>query len=152
MGKASERWTSFQDLDRESEHAQEIDKILNTGDFVCLRSVALQARYDEDSKSNIAVTPQTQVSRLTCAIDISKFAVGYNNVVTEVEFSDSSQRIARVRLPYDKSNEKDSVEAETSMISELLQLKRSPQGPVSPSPKSTASTSTLKIRSSSAMS
>ena len=118
MEKASGHWTSIKDLDRESEHAQQIDKVLNTANFVYLRSVALQAR-SEALKPNISITPESQ--RLTCAIDQSQFAVGHNNVVFKIAFSDASQWIARVRLSDDESNEKDSVE--TSIISEIATVK-----------------------------
>ncbi len=118
MEKTSDHWTSFKDLDRESEHARKIDKVLNTANFVYLRSVALQARYDEDLKSNVIITSQSE--RLTCAIDESQFTVGHNNIVFEIAFSDASQWIARVRLPDDKSNERDLVE--TSIMSEIATI------------------------------
>jgi len=118
MEKTSDHWTSFKDLNRESEHAQKIIKVLNIANFVYLRSVALQARYDEDLKSNIISTSQSQ--RLTCTIDESQFAVGHNNIVFEIAFSDASQWIARVRLPDDKSNERDLVE--TSIMSEIATI------------------------------
>jgi len=118
MEKTSDHWTSFKDLDRESEHARKIDKVLNTANFVYLRSVALQARYDEDLKSNVIITSQSQ--RLTCTIDESQFTVGHNNIVFEIAFSDASQWIARVRLPDDKSNERDLVE--TSIMSEIATI------------------------------
>lgn len=117
--KASDRWTSFKDLDRESEHAQKIDKVLKTANFVYLCSVAVQARYDEDLKSNGIINSQSQ--RLTCAIDESYFAVGHNNLVFEIVFSDASQWIARVRLPNDQLNERDLVE--TSILSEIATIK-----------------------------
>lgn len=70
MGKASDHWTSFQELDRKSEHAQKIDQVLNAADFTDLRLVASRARY-EDLKSNI-VPPQSQTSPLTWSIDLSR--------------------------------------------------------------------------------
>ena len=120
MGKVSDDWTSLQELDRESEHAQKIDQVLNTADFTYLRLVASRARYDQDLRSNV-VTPQSQTSPLTCSIDLSKFAAGNYNVVVELEFPDSSRWIARIRLPDDKSNENDQIE--TSMLSEIATVR-----------------------------
>ena len=118
--KTSDHWKSFKDLDRKSEHARRIYKVLKTANFGYLRTVALQTRHDENLKSNITIASQSQ--RLTCAIDKSRFAVGYNNVVFRVEFSDASQWIARVRLPDDEStNERDLVE--TSIMSEIATIK-----------------------------
>ena len=117
--KTSDHWTSFKDLDRKSEHARKIDKVLDTANFGYLRTVALQTRHEEDLKSNITIASQSQ--RLTCAIDKSRFAVGYNNVVFEIAFSDASQWIARVRLPDDEPNETDLVE--TSIMSEIATIK-----------------------------
>ena len=121
MWRVSDHWTSLQDLDCDSEHAQKVNKVLTSADFVHLRSVALQTRYDEDFRSNTAVVPQSPQSPLTCTIDTSRFAVGYNNIVIEVTFSDSLQWIARIRLPDDdEPEEKESLKI--SIMSEIATI------------------------------
>lgn len=117
MGKPSDHWTSFQDLDRQDSHCERIDQVLKTANFVHVCSLASQARLSNDKGHN----DKGSVQSLPCSIDPSKFAAGYNNVVFEIAFSDSSQWIARVRLPENDAGEKDHIE--TSMLSEIATLK-----------------------------
>ncbi|CAF9924363.1 hypothetical protein IMSHALPRED_006163 [Imshaugia aleurites] len=117
MGKPSDHWTSFQELDRQSLHSQKIDLVLKNANFVHLCSIASQARLSNDNLHNDGGSSQC----LQCSIDPSEFSAGYNNVVFEVAFSDSSQWVARVRLPENGASKRDHIE--TAMLSEIATLR-----------------------------
>lgn len=121
MKKANDHWISFRDLDRDGEHTQKIDHMLNIAKFDYLCSVASQARYDKDLELNTTATSQSQ--RLTCTIDESCFALGRNSIVFEIIFSDQSQWIVRIRLPDDDGLNEEEDSVETSMVSEIATMK-----------------------------
>lgn len=117
MGKPSDHWTSFQGLDRQDLHCQTIDRVLTTANFVHICALASQARLSNDKVHN----DKGSVLSFPCSIDPSKFAAGRHNVVFEIAFSDSSQWIARVRLPENDAGENGHIE--TSMLSEIATLR-----------------------------
>ncbi|KAI9740843.1 MAG: hypothetical protein M1818_004448 [Claussenomyces sp. TS43310] len=117
MVTASDYWTSFQNLDRESEHAQKIEGVLNTANFSLLCSSALQIRRTINANLNAG---QVQVEPLTCSIDSTKFASGQYNVVVELRFSDSKNWVARIRLPVEADS---SDEIESSILSEIATMR-----------------------------
>ena len=117
MGKPSDHWTSFQGLDRQDLHCQTIDRVLTTVDFVHICALASQARLSNDKVHN----DKGSVQSFPCSIDPSKFAAGRHDVVFEIAFSDSSQWIARVRLPENDAGENGHIE--TSMLSEIATLR-----------------------------
>lgn len=117
MGKPSDHWTSFQGFDRQDLHCKTIDQVLKTANFDHICALASQARISDDKLYN----NKGSVQSFPCSIDPSKFAVGRNNVVFEIAFSDSSQWIARVRLPENDDGDKNQIE--TSMLSEIATLR-----------------------------
>ena len=117
MGKPSDHWKSFQGLDRQDLHWEKIDQVLKTANFVHLCALASRARLSNDKGNN----DKRSVQYLPCSIDPSKIAAGRHNVVFEIAFSDSSQWIARVRLPENDTGDKDRIE--TSMLSEIATLR-----------------------------
>ena len=117
MGKPSDHWTSFQGLDRQDLHCQTIGRVLTTANFVHICALASQARLSNDKVHN----DKGSVRSFPCSIDPSKFAAGHHNVVFEIAFSDSSQWIARVRLPENDAGENDHIE--TCMLSEIATLR-----------------------------
>ncbi len=117
MGKASDHWTSFQDLDRQDLHCQKIDQVLDNANFAHICSIASQTRLSNNKVHNDRRSAQS----FQCSIDPSKFSAGHHNVVFEIAFSDSSQWVARVRLPENDASERDHIE--TAMLSEVATLR-----------------------------
>ena len=117
MGRPSDHWASFQGLDRQDLHCETIDQVLKTAKFFHVCAIASQVRLSNDKVHN----DKGFVQSFPCSIDPSKFAAGRHNVVFEIAFSDSSQCIARVRLPENEACEKDHIE--TSMLSEIATLR-----------------------------
>jgi hypothetical protein len=56
---------------------------------------------------------------LTWSIDASKFASGWYNVVVELEFSDLTNWIARIRLPNEDAAD---AEVESTILSEITMM------------------------------
>ena len=117
MGKPSDHWTSFQDLDRQDLQCQRIDQVLKNANFAHICFIASQTRLANNEVHNDRGSAQC----FQCSIDPSKFSAGHHNVIFEIAFSDSSQWVARVRLPENDSNERDHIE--TAMLSEIATLR-----------------------------
>jgi isoamyl acetate esterase len=118
MGDTSDHWTSFPHLDRDSVHGQKIEHVLQKADFPFLCSTAVQIRQALDAgRSGMSLTP---AKSLRCSVDCGRFASGHDNIVLELQFSDSERWVARIRLP-DESSEPDGIE--TSMLSEIATVR-----------------------------
>lgn len=117
MGKPSDHWTSFQDLDRQTLHCRKIDQVLKNANFAHICSIASQARLSNDKIHD----DRSPAQCFQCSIDPSKFSAGHHNVIFEIAFSDSSQWIVRVRLPEKDASERDHVE--TDMLSEIATMR-----------------------------
>lgn len=116
MVKPSDHWTSFQNLDRESKHAKQIEELLFNADFGYLCSRALAIRL----KGHSSGAKESQHGEYTCSVDPTKFAYGTYNVALEIAFSDSVCWIARVRLPYEGEEE---AQVERDMLSEIATIR-----------------------------
>ncbi|KAL2151731.1 hypothetical protein VTH82DRAFT_6829 [Thermothelomyces myriococcoides] len=84
--RPSAGWADFNAL--EPGLRDRIQTILSTTNFRQLEKVALDARLQRDETANPGVI---------CTIDPYKFTHGHNNVIFEVEFSDSVYWIARIQ-------------------------------------------------------
>ena len=92
VGCLGDIWGGLADLS--DDLREQIQTMLSTADFQKLQSVALLARLDRDKT---AATPG-----LTCTIDPSRFASGFNNVVLKISFSDGERWVARIQhVPMD---------------------------------------------------
>lgn len=119
MEDTTDHWTSLQDLDRDSEHGQKIEHVLQTGNFPFLCSTAVQLRQGLPATQRGSI-PQQPASPLYCSINVSRFATGHENLVLSLHFSDSTRWLARIRLPDDPSSP-DAIE--TSMLSEIATMR-----------------------------
>ncbi|KAJ5479232.1 hypothetical protein N7530_004741 [Penicillium desertorum] len=88
MGSVDKHWTSFQNMDTESDHAQSIQTVLETANFTHLCSEATKIRQREES-----------LNALTCSVNTTKFTSGTYNLVIALTFSDKVQWVARIMLP-----------------------------------------------------
>lgn len=119
MDGTTDHWTSFQDLDRVSDHGQKIEHVLHTGNFSFLCSTAVQLRHALPATERGSI-PQPPASPLYCSINLSRFATGHENLVLSLHFSDSTRWLARIRLPSESSSP-DAIE--TSMLSEIATMR-----------------------------
>lgn len=118
MGDTSDHWTSIQHLDHDSVQRQKIEHVIQKGDFPFLCSTAVRIRQALDAaRGGIS---HTAAESLRCSIDCGRFANGHDNVVFELQFSDSERWVARIRLPKE-SSESDNIE--TSMLSEIATMR-----------------------------
>ncbi|KAI9803260.1 MAG: hypothetical protein M1825_002051 [Sarcosagium campestre] len=113
---ASDHWTSYENLEPESDHVRKIEKLLSTADFHFLSIKATKIRQSLDSDRRGISDPLGET--LTCSIDRGKFTSGTYNVVVELCFSDSERWVARIRLP----NEAEDDDIETTILSEVATM------------------------------
>ncbi|EEQ31606.1 hypothetical protein McanMca71_006093 [Microsporum canis] len=85
--RPSYKWTGFRGLDQDSEGYKQMQKVLASADFEYLKSRAILLR----AKAEILPAD------ITCTIDTTRFACGFNNIVLEVAFSDSVYWVARIQ-------------------------------------------------------
>ena len=116
----NDSWTSFGDMDRESDHSKSIEQVVLTANFSSLCTRALEIRASIDRKSRGLRKRKSRDGGLTCSIDSTRFANGYFNVVFAINFSDSTHWIARIRLPNSSSSDS---EVEASMLSEIATMR-----------------------------
>lgn len=111
MPPVDQNWTSFQNIDPDSDHARKIKTLLQHANFdeLCLEAVKLRTQEIRDLDRNI-------MTSLTCTVDKTKFSSGACNVVIALNFSDAKQWVARIQLP--RENEADGVSVSMSMLSE----------------------------------
>ncbi|KAI9826840.1 MAG: hypothetical protein M1832_005779 [Thelocarpon impressellum] len=120
MADISEHWTSFENIDRESEHAQRIGQLLSAANFSFLCSAAVELRCAIDVEVD---RTETLAGSLTCSVDPTRFASGRYNVAVALRFSDSEQWIARIRLPAKSGDDDSEDEVERSMLSEIATVR-----------------------------
>lgn len=95
MSSINDHWTSFQNMDTESDNAKKIQTVLETANFDHLCSEATKIRQREEFLA----------SELTCSVNTAKFTCGTYNLVVALTFSDSTQWVARIMLPQDDDDE-----------------------------------------------
>lgn len=78
MAPVDQKWTSFQNIDLESDHAKRIRRVLEYANFTRLCSRAVELRKQDEDVSDT----------LTCSVYIAKFTSGMCNVVFALTFSD----------------------------------------------------------------
>ncbi|CAI7654301.1 unnamed protein product [Penicillium bialowiezense] len=112
MPPVDQNWTSFQNIDPDSDHARKIKTLLQHANFdeLCLEAVKLRTQEIRDLDRN-------SVTSLTCAVDKTKFSSGACNVVIALNFSDAKQWVARIQLP--RENEADGVSVSMSMLKSI---------------------------------
>jgi hypothetical protein len=93
---------------------RKIQTVLETADFSFLPEAALKIRHTQDE------TVQALPKPLACSINENKFASGQYNVVVELELSDSTSWIARIRLP-DETAADDA--GESSILAEMTAIR-----------------------------
>ncbi|KAL4810125.1 hypothetical protein BDV18DRAFT_156499 [Aspergillus unguis] len=108
MASISDNWPGMQNIDADSDHARRIQSVLESANWNYLSGKAVELRQAHTQEA------------LTCSIDTTKFASGFNNVVVALTFSDSVQWIARVALPQEEESDKS--EARQSLLSEVATL------------------------------
>ncbi|ERF71811.1 hypothetical protein EPUS_01726 [Endocarpon pusillum Z07020] len=120
MDDTNDQWTSFQQLDRDSDsvHRQKVKHVLQEAEFPFLSWTAVQTRQALDPGGGS--TSHTSAELLRCSIDCGRFATGHENIALELEFSDSERWMATIQLP-DESSEPDVIE--TSMLSGIATMR-----------------------------
>ena len=108
MPPVDQNWTGFQNIDPESDHAKSIQGVLHHANFNHLCSTAVDLRTRERADT---------LASLTCAVDKTKFTSGACNVVVALTFSDTTQWVARIQLPWNEDADDTSIS--TSMLSEI---------------------------------
>jgi len=111
MTPVEEHWTSFANIDTDSDHANRIRAVLQNANFDYLCSLAVNIRQEQIKPSDT----------VTCAVDESKFASGACNVVVALSFSDGLQWVARIQLPLNAGDDDEKTTA--SLLSEVATMK-----------------------------
>ncbi|KAJ5921070.1 hypothetical protein N7466_009396 [Penicillium verhagenii] len=115
MGPIDQHWTSFSNIDPESDHANRIHTVIDNANLDYLCTQALQLRQEQ------LLQKQTEsLNPLACTVDPSKFASGACNVVIALNFSDGLQWVARIQLPVNDGHDDESVT--TSLLSEVVTM------------------------------
>jgi serine/threonine protein kinase len=96
MASVNQNWTSFQNIDLDSDHAKKIQTVLQNANFSYLCSKAVELRKKEGAHVR---------NTLICSVDTAKFTSGAFNVVVALTFSDSIQWVARIMLPQGENDE-----------------------------------------------
>lgn len=96
MASVNQNWTSFQNIDLDSDHAKKIQAVLQNANFSYLCSEAVKLRKKEEAHVQ---------NTLACSVDTAKFTSGAFNVVVALTFSDSIQWVARIMLPREEDDE-----------------------------------------------
>lgn len=107
MLPVDQNWTGFQDINPESDDAKNIQGLLHHANFDHLCSTAVNLRMRERDTS----------ASLTCAVDKTKFTNGACNVVVALAFSDTTQWVARIQLPWNEDADDTSIS--TSVLREI---------------------------------
>lgn len=85
----SANWQGFVDLESGPSSLRErLQTVLSTVDFQQLEQAALRARIEQDETSD---------PDMSCAVNSSSFAYGFNNIVLEISFSDGVYWVARIK-------------------------------------------------------
>ena len=107
MARPSEDWPGFTNLGLESDKYKRIQLILSSANFEHLKKRGI------DSRRRRQPDLPTDVS---CSINLTQFASGFNNLVVELAFSDNVYWIARIpHRPIDD-------EIRTSLLSEIATM------------------------------
>lgn len=120
VARPSDGWTSLNSLGSwpscSPTSQEQIRAVLATADFEQLRALALTARVTQPEAGGKATNPD-----LSCTIEQSSFAYGFNNVVLEVSFSDRVYWIAKIR--YMPGNSSQEAEDAVDLLSEIATMR-----------------------------
>jgi len=87
MAAPSEDWQGFAVLDSESERYRRIKLITSSANFEYLKQRAIDLR--RNSQANL-------LPEVDCCINLTRFALGFDNLVMEIAFSDNVYWSARI--------------------------------------------------------
>lgn len=111
MAPVNQSWTSFENIDHESDHTKKLRTVLQTANFNYLCSRAVELRKEQEVQDQ---------DTLTCSVDTTKSTFGACNLVLALTFSDSCQWVVRVMLLQDRE---DGDATSTSLLSEVFTMK-----------------------------
>ncbi|KAF7560555.1 hypothetical protein G7046_g3599 [Stylonectria norvegica] len=108
MDTPSDHWSGLSTLSAESDKYKRIQQLISSANFEYLKKRALDSRERHQPELS---------SHIQCAINLTQFTSGFNNLVLEIAFSDNVYWIARIsHQPFNDGDR-------TSMLSEIATMK-----------------------------